>query len=236
VADADLVAAAAKTYVYGYPLVDNLREIATLATSDNVIVEGRTQGEAIIEDLAKNALRIVGGWSSAMHAFDDNLDHFEIGTVDDPQWKTDDRTVAYVTRAAAARAGLSGNHGYEARYDLLWQDEHGEELDGTHAHELTLDPPPSVDARWSLTMYDEPDHHLVVNPIDRYSIGDRTPGLVVGDGGAVTIRMQVDDPCDRTVNWPPAPAGRFRPVLRSYPPTGAMLDGSYAMPAVRRLR
>jgi hypothetical protein len=200
-----------------------------------VLVEGRKQGEAIIEDLAKNALKIVDGWSSAMHAFDYNLDFFEIGTVDEPQWKIADRTTAYVTRAAAARAGLWGNHGYEARYDLLWQDEHGSELTGEHVYELTLDPPPPVGAFWSLTMYDEPDYYLVANPINRYSIGDRTPGLVVNDGGAVTIRMQADDPGDPSVNWLPAPRGVFRPVLRSYQPTGSMLDGSYALPSVRRL-
>jgi hypothetical protein len=200
-----------------------------------ILVEGQQQGEAIIEDLAKNALKIVDGWSSAMHAFDYNLDFFEIGTLDDPQWKIADRTTAYVTRAAAARAGLWGNHGYEARYDLLWQDEHGDELDGAHAYELTLDPPPPVGAFWSLTMYDEPSYYLVANPIDRYSIGDRTPGLVAGAGGSVTIRMQAEDPGDASVNWLPAPAGLFRPVLRAYQPTGATLDGSYHLPKVRKL-
>jgi hypothetical protein len=34
-----------------------------------------------------------------------------------------------------------------------------------------------VDAFWSLTMYDVPDFYLVANPIDGYSIGDRTSGL-----------------------------------------------------------
>ena len=27
-----------------------------------------------------------------------------------------------------------------------------------------------------MTMYDTPDFYLVANPINRYSIGDRTPG------------------------------------------------------------
>jgi hypothetical protein len=209
--------------------------VAPDASFAKVLVEGREQGQAMIETLAKSAMKITGGWSSAMHAFDYNLDFFELGTFDDAAWKIADRTVAYVTRAAAARAGLWGNHGYEARYDLLWQDEHGDDLDGAHAYELTLDPSPSVDAFWSLTMYDEPNYYLVENPLDRYSIGDRTPGLVVGEGGSVTVRMQVVDPADDTVNWLPAPKGRFRPVLRSYMPTGAVLDGTYALPPVRRL-
>ena len=204
-------------------------------TLADVLVEGEKQGEAMIENLAKHALTIVDGWSSAMHGFDYNLDFFEIGTVDEVTWKVDDRTKAYVLRAAAARAGLWGNHGYEARYDLLWQDEHGDELDGSRSYELTLAPPPSVDAFWSLTMYDEPDYYLVANSIDRYSVGDRTPGLVVGGDGSVTIRMSAADPGDDTVNWLPAPQGAFRPVLRAYQPTGATLDGTYQLPTVRRL-
>ncbi len=210
------------------------RSCRAIRHSPAALVEGRKQGEALIEDLAKNALKIVDGWSSAMHGFDYNLDYFEIGTVDAPEWKVDDRTKAYVLRAAAARAGLWGNHGYEARYDLLWQDEHGDELEGSRSYELTLAPPPSVDAFWSLTMYDEPAYYLVANAIERYSIGDRTPGLVVGADGSVTIRMSAADPGDNTVNWLPAPPGAFRPVLRAYQPEGGTLDGSYQLPKVQR--
>ena len=36
--------------------------------------------------------------------------------------------------------------------------------------------PPPVDAFWSLTMYDAHEFYLVENPLNRYSIGDRTPG------------------------------------------------------------
>jgi hypothetical protein len=217
------------------PFVEAATALLDDATPKDVLVEGQRQGEATIEDLSRHALKLVDGWSSAMHGFDYNLDFFELGTIDDPQWKVADRTTAYAVRAAAARAGLWGNHGYEARYDLLWRDEHGDELDGAHSYELTLAPPPSVDAFWSLTMYDEPAYYLVANPIDRYSIGDRTPGLVVGSDGSVTIRMQVDDPGDPSVNWLPAPKGAFRPVLRAYQPTGGTLDGSYALPKVRKL-
>ena len=53
------------------------------------------------------------------------------------------------------------------------------------------------DAFWSITMYDVPDYYLVENAIDRYSIGDRTPGLVHADDGSLTITMQRDAPADR---------------------------------------
>lgn len=200
------------------------------------LVEGQRQGEAKIEELSTTSLKLVDGWSTAMHVFDYNLDHFEIGTIDAPEWKIADRTTAYVTRAIAARLGLWGNHGYEARYDMLWQDENGDALDGSHAYELKLSPPPSVDAFWSLTMYNMPEYYLVANEIERYSIGDRTPGLVVDDDGSFTILMQAAKPSDEHLaNWLPAPVSGFRPILRSYQPAGTMVTGEYVMPAARML-
>ena len=68
-------------------------------------------------------------------------------------------------------------------------------------------------------MYDVPDYFLVANPIDRYSIGDRTPGVSPDDDGSLTITSarRARRP-DREANWLPAPAGAFRPMLRMYEP------------------
>jgi hypothetical protein len=164
------------------------------------------------------------------------MDRCGPGTIDSPEWKIADRKTAYLTRAIAARLGLWGNHGYEADYSVLWEDENGERLDGSRTYELTLSPPPPVEAFWSVTMYDEPDYYLVANPINRYSIGDRTPGIRTGDDGSVTIYMQHDSPgADKESNWLPTPAAGFRPLLRAYQPGPAMLDGTYKLPKVVRL-
>ncbi len=212
------------------PLVDPDPDLA------KILVEGQKQGDATIETLGKTMIKMVNGWTSAMHAFDYNLDRVGLGTIDTPEWKIADRTTAYVTRAIAARLGLWGNHGYEAQYDILWQDEHGDELDGTGTYELTLRPAPPVDAFWSITMYDEPDYYLVANPIDRYSLGDRTPGLETAADGSVIIFMQQGTPgADKESNWLPAPSGKFRPILRSYQPKEQILSGGYELPKVRRV-
>jgi hypothetical protein len=201
-----------------------------------VLVAGAKAGEAKIEELMHQVHASPTGWQSAMHMFDYNLDFFETGTIDSPEWKIGDRTKAYVTRAIVARAGLYGNHGYEAEYGVIWVDENGDQLDGTNRYQLHLETPPPVDGFWSLTMYDVPDFYLVANPIDRYSIGDRTPGLQRGDDGSVTIYMQKDSPGpDKEANWLPTPNGAFRPVMRQYQPRAEILDHTYQLPAITKV-
>jgi hypothetical protein len=58
-------------------------------------------------------------------------------------------------------------------------------------------------------MYDLPEFYLVANPIGRYSIGDRIPGLRRDSDGSLTIVIQHEPPAD-TSNWLPAPAAPFR--------------------------
>ena len=201
-----------------------------------VLVAAQQAGQARIEELARGGGDAPGGWSSALHAFDYNLDHLGQGTIDAPEWKIPDRAKAYVMRAMAARAGLWGNHGYEADYAFAWTDGDGQPLDGANRYELRLESPPPVDAFWSLTMYDVPDFYLVANPIDRYSIGDRTPGLQTGRDGSVTIYLQTDSPGPgKDANWLPTPAGAFRPIMRMYQPLQPILDGTYVLPAVRKV-
>ena len=94
-----------------------------------------------------------------------------------------------------------------------------------------------MDAFWSLTMYDAHDFYLVANPIHRYSIGDRTTGLKYGADGSVTIYMQKDLPGpDKETNWLPTPkTGNFRPIMRMYQPKGPIIDGSYLLPAIKKI-
>jgi hypothetical protein len=164
--------------------------------------------------------------------FDYNLDFFEVGAIDAPEWKLTDRRL--VTRALAARGGLWGNHAYEAAYSMTYKDAAGEQLEGDRRYELRFETPPPVDAFWSVTMYSLPDFYLVENPIGRYSIGDRTPGLRYGDDGSLTLTIQHDRPED-PANWLPAPSGRFRPILRMYEPRASVFDGSYALPPITRV-
>ena len=186
--------------------------------------------------LAQDATATVNGWRLTYHLFDYNLDFFEVGTLDDPEWKIADPKIRYIQRALAARAGLWGNHGYEAAYAMSYVDGDGAPLSGAHRYEIRFATAPPVDAFWSITMYDLPDFYLVENTIDRYSVGDRTRGLVYADDGSLTLTIQCDAPSEPAAraNWLPTPEGLFRPVLRLYEPRAAVLDGTYTLPPITR--
>ena len=139
-------------------------------------------------------------------------------------------------RALAARGGLWGNHGYEAAYAMVYTDGDGNALNGAGRYELRFATPPPCDAFWSVTMYDAIDFFLVENPIGRYSVGDRTPGLIVAEDGSLTVALQHDEPVDpdRRANWLPTPKGPFRPLLRIYEPDDAIFDGRWELPPIVR--
>jgi hypothetical protein len=200
--------------------------------------EGLAQGRARLETAIRHGdVPQQNGWDLAYHGFDYNLDFFEVGALDDPRWKLPDDPQRYLRRAAAARGGLWGNHGYEAAYAMVYVDREGRGLDGGGRYKLRFDVPPPCRAFWSVTMYDTPDFYLVANPIGRYSIGDRTPGLHTAPDGSLTIVMQHDEPTEpeRRANWLPTPAGPFRPILRMYEPDEGVFDGSYVLPPITRL-
>lgn len=180
----------------------------------------------------------IGGWEMDLHLFDYNLDHFGPGTLDASSWRIPDRPAAYLTRAVAARTGLWGNHAYEAAYAHTFTDADGGRLTGKRDYTLRFDVPPPVGAFWSITMYDTPDYLLVSNPIDRYSVGDRTPGLRLGADGSLTLVLRHDRPQDpgERANWLPTPQGGFRPVLRMYEPARQVLSGEYLPPPIEPVR
>jgi len=143
----------------------------------------------------------------------------------------------YLTRARVARNLIGALGIEEAMYPMCEVDADGQALAGSARYELYFGPgqAPEVDAFWSLTMYGRRDCLLVDNPISRYSIGDRTPGLVRDPDGGLRIRMQATDP-GTGHNWLPTPADDdFYVVLRLYQPRDAHLRMRFVYPPLRRI-
>ncbi|MDB5972369.1 MAG: hypothetical protein JWQ90_4819 [Hydrocarboniphaga sp.] len=95
---------------------------------------------------------------------------------------------------------------------------------------------PPARAFWSVTLYQpEANGNLFFydNEQKRYAIGDRTPDLVYGSDGSLTLHVGHRDPGGQaSANWLPAPAGPFALVLRAYLPDASLVDGRYRLPAV----
>ena len=78
---------------------------------------------------------------------------------------------------------------------------------------------------------------LVANPIERYSLGDRSP-VRYGRDGSLTIYVQHERPREEEIsNWLPAPNGPFSLQMRMYlPKPEAITPPLYLPPLVERVR
>lgn len=146
----------------------------------------------------------------------------------------------YFYRAQVAVGGLAALPRVEAMYMRPLDPGGHSQFDSARdwVLELPADKLPPVDGFWSLSMYRAmPDggFYFFDNPIDRYAIGDRTPGLARDPAGGISIWISRNDPgAARRANWLPGPPeGPFGVVLRAYLPKDALLDGDYRLPRLR---
>ena len=124
------------------------------------------------------------------------------------------------------------NVSQEAMYWTTSTDGAGHTLSGSHNYMLHFAAgqlPPNK-AFWSLTMGDA-GNHFVPNPINRYSVSDRS-GLVPNADGSIDIYISSTAPAGHESHWLPAPIGKFILWLRVYLPDQTVLDGEHKMPPV----
>ncbi len=144
----------------------------------------------------------------------------------------------YLARAVAANMGIYGQVAEEAVYGGSRLDTNGGQLVGGKSYRLHFDKTALPDARffWSITLYKLPSRLLAENPIDRYSIGDRTPGISYADDGSLDITLQTDEPADATkrANWLPTPTeGPFTVIYRMYGPGPDAQHGNWSLPPIQ---
>jgi len=123
----------------------------------------------------------------------------------------------------------------EAVYWTTSGDGAGHALSGKHGYIMHFPPDglPPNDAFWSLTMGDA-KNHFVANPINRYSVSDRT-GLTSNADGSVDIYVQNTVPAGHKSNWLPAPSGNFILWMRVYIPGATILNGEYKLPPIVKI-
>ena len=130
-------------------------------------------------------------------------------------------------------AGFVANDPIEATYLNVSVDGDGKPLTGKNRYVIHFDKggEPKVKAFWSVTMYN-PQYNLVANPIERYSLGDRS-GLKPDADGGLRIFVQKDSPgADKESNWLPAPDGQFFMILRTYLPADDIVNQTWQPPKI----
>ncbi|HEY3799705.1 MAG TPA: DUF1254 domain-containing protein [Caulobacteraceae bacterium] len=155
-----------------------------------------------------------------------------------PDWRLGVFGEAYQFRAAVALSGLAALPPVEAMYMRAVDPAGAQLFDGAKAWRLHFDADRHipVGSFWSLSLYEATDDgqfFFTENPLGRYAIGDRTPGLVRGADGSLDLWIGHADPGDaRRPNWLPAPAGPFALFMRAYLPKPELLSGDYRLPPV----
>ncbi len=143
----------------------------------------------------------------------------------------------YLLRAAIAVYSLGNAIPQEALFFHAFKDGSGTTLSGKQRYRISFPDGqyPPVGAFWSFTAYDAKDSFLVKNPLARYSISDRTPGVVTGPDGSLTFYFQNKAPVGMESNWLPVPEGEFTITLRTYIPQKELLNLEWKVPPIERI-
>ena len=143
------------------------------------------------------------------------------GTAYDTRWNNNHEGTYgfhFINRAEGALMGLMIHDREEAIYFSTSEDGKGQLLDGSQQYVMHFeqDEIPTLQEKgfWSLALYSS-NFQLVGNEINRYSIGDKTPGMKRNPDGSLTIYIQSKPPKGYESNWLPSPtSGLF---LLNYP-------------------
>jgi hypothetical protein len=181
--------------------------------------EGVAEANAMINDMANEGAggELIGSWF----------------------WTTKDISRFgrdYLTRAAISLRNIYPNAPDHAIYGTANRDLDGEPLTGKNRYELRFEAGkfPPVNWFWSVTLYDSETTAMVPNPLERYTIGDRTAGLKFDDDGSLTLTIGHAEPEDKA-NWLPAPEGAFYLILRLYGAKPEVMAGQWTPPPVKRI-
>ena len=131
--------------------------------------------------------------------------------------------------------GLCANLPQDAIYPLTYIYIDGNALNGANNYMIHFPEGqiPPVNAFWSLTMYNM-EQFFVENPIDRYTIGDRSE-LVYNDDGSLDIYIQHEAPDGKESNWLPAPDDDFNVMMRLYWPSQVIIYGVCELPELQKI-
>ncbi|MDW8850794.1 DUF1214 domain-containing protein [Flavobacterium sp. MMLR14_040] len=173
--------------------------------------------EQIIDDAYQNSAVTINGWRYSMAGGRGGYD--------------------FALRSAFAKYLLGANVSEQLFYPNTKVDKENQPLSGKNKYVLHFEKAeiPPVSVFWNMAMYDEKEL-FIENDFKRYTIGSTTDGLKQNTDGSIDLYIQKDNPGkDKESNWLPAPAGSFNLTMRMYGASTAVLDGTYSLPAVKKV-
>lgn len=144
----------------------------------------------------------------------------------------------YAMRAYITKIGYGANQAVDAVYPNSAVDSDGNNYDGKYEYVLHFEKKdlPPVKGFWSITMYNKKGF-LVDNTIDRYNLGDMK-NLKYNEDGSLDIYIAAEAPEGHEANWLPStpPGEEFELTFRMYWPKEPVLDRTWTMPGVRKIK
>lgn len=146
-------------------------------------------------------------------------------------------------RAAWLYEAVTNNlamHGMETGkgqvYLTSYKDTDDEFFDGGRNYTLHIPPKAPAKLFWSLTLYEVDGRDIIHN---KYKIADRSSrmDLLTNKDGSIDLYFGPDEPKGKKQNWIPTEPGRaFFPMMRFYSPGKTLLDRSWVLPDIERVK
>ncbi len=146
----------------------------------------------------------------------------------------------YLYRMMGVFEGIFGNYASQASYIAWHKDSNGNAINTANAsYKVTFKKGQTPDNKyfWSITMYNMPHRFLVANSLNRYSIGSRSKQLKTNADGSIDIYISKKSPGKALEsNWLPAPDGEPFIIMRVYGPGETVLNGTYKLPPMIKMK
>ena len=216
------------------PVLDRIGEVGIGPHAAPFVPELRQAWNTLFGVVQRSLVEITENWQHSTKTGGDVVNGWLYPPVDKGNFGTD-----YQTRAEIALTGLFAHRREENMVVIAVSDDKGASFDTHHRYRLRLPSRMPVQAFWSLSIYEvqsDGRSYFGDNPLRRYAIGDRTPGLRRNADGTLDILIQRSPPeRNRQANWLSMPNGTCRLALRNYEPRPELLDGRFRYPAIERL-
>jgi hypothetical protein len=120
-------------------------------------------------------------------------------------------------------------------YLVSMRDKSGANLDGNGTYRLTVPPNAPAKQYWSAVLYDR-DTYTLIRDVTRASRSSQSPDLRKNADGSVDLYFAPTAPAGKESNWIPTGGKPFWVAFRLYGPEQPLLDKTWVLPDVERVR